>query len=166
MVQVSRTASLCSRTYQPKHRSGMSDLVTLSCWGAVLSGLGKFHWPDLDLVPGSVGVAYGDRRPQWAWSRSAVKQSRSRTVLWPITQYPSFYTTQVKTSLSVPAVSYHDMFCSEWSGQLKNSNCLSHSVCPQTPHKLTHSKTHSFASCQARCQPPELRLKKIHSNRD
>ena len=93
MVQVSRTASLCSRTYQPKHRSGMSDLVTLSCWGAVLSGLGKFHWPNLDLVPGSVGVVYGDRRPQWAWSRSAVKQSRSRTVLWPITQYPGFYTT-------------------------------------------------------------------------
>ena len=24
--------------------------------GAVLSGLGKFHWPDLDLVPGWVGV--------------------------------------------------------------------------------------------------------------
>ena len=53
----------------------MSDLVTLSCWGAVLSGLGKFHWPDLDLVPGSVGVAYGDRRPQWAWSKATVDQS-------------------------------------------------------------------------------------------
>ena len=33
--------------------------------------LSIFHWPDLDLVPGSVGVAYDDRRPQWAWSRSA-----------------------------------------------------------------------------------------------
>ena len=46
------------------------------------------------LVPGSVGVAYGDRRPQWVWSRSAVKQSRSRTVLWPRTRSPSFYTTK------------------------------------------------------------------------
>ena len=45
------------------------------------------------LVPGSVGVAYGERRPQWAWSRSAVKQSRSRTVLWPRIRGPSFYTT-------------------------------------------------------------------------
>ena len=24
------------------------------------------------LVPGSVGVAYGDRRPQWAWSMATV----------------------------------------------------------------------------------------------
>jgi len=45
-----------------------------------------------------VGVAYGDRRPQWAWSRSDVKQSRSRTVLWPITPYSGFYTTSVSES--------------------------------------------------------------------
>ena len=94
----------CSRSLWCRHgyRSGMSDLVTLSCWGAVLSGLGKFHWPDLDLVPRSVGVAYGDRRSQWAWSRSAVKQSRSRTVLWAITQYLGFYTTCEKCRHSLP----------------------------------------------------------------
>ena len=85
MVQVSRTASLCSRTYQPEHRPGMSNLVTLSCWGAVLSGLGKFHWPDLDLVPGPVGVAYGDRRPQWAWSRSASSGLSGRGLWRPST---------------------------------------------------------------------------------
>ena len=42
------------------------------------------------LVPGSVGVAYVDRRPiiaQWAWSRSDVDQSRSRQ------PYSGFYST-------------------------------------------------------------------------
>ena len=33
------------------------------------------------LVPGSVGVAYGDRRPQWAWSRSASSELSGRG-LW------------------------------------------------------------------------------------
>ena len=51
---------------------------------------GRGHFPNLHtvvhLVPGSVDVAYGDRRPiiaQWTWSRSDVDQSRSQWA-WPM----------------------------------------------------------------------------------